>query len=103
MPYFVIYALDKPDSSDIRDTHRAAHRARLRDPGDLPITFHVGGPMTDDDGKMIGSMLVVEAPSKEVVETFEHGDPYSVNGLYERVDIRTYNWGLGTPEAKIYG
>lgn len=103
MPYFVLYALDKPDSSDIRDTHRAAHRARLRDPGDAPIRVHIGGPMTDDAGQMIGSMLVIEAPSKSDVETFVDGDPYTENGLYARVDIRPYSWGLGEPKERRYG
>ena len=31
--HFVVYALDKPGSGDMRAAHRDAHRARLREPG----------------------------------------------------------------------
>lgn len=103
MPYFVIYALDKPGMSDVRNAHRPAHRARLRDPGDIPIWVAIGGPMTNDAGEMIGTMLVVEAPAKETVETFVQGDPYALAGLYDRVDIRPYRWGLGEPKELRYG
>lgn len=103
MPYFVVYALDKSGMSDLRATHRPAHRARLRDPDGMALHVHTGGPLTDEDGQMIGTMLVVEAASKSVVERFLQGDPYSVAGVYDRVDIRPYAWGLGQPNEVIYG
>lgn len=103
MPYFIVYALDKPGMEDVRDAHRPAHRARLRDPEGQPIRVHIGGPLMDASGKMNGSMLVVEAPSQTEVKTFVAGDPYSIAGLYETVEIRHYNWGLGTPKEVLYG
>lgn len=103
MPYFVIYALDKAGVSDIRSLHRPAHRERLREPDSPDIWVHSGGPLEDDNGQMIGSMLIIEAPTKATVETFIDEDPYSIAGLYECVDIRHFKWGLGQPAEKRFG
>jgi len=102
MPYYVVYAVDKIDAMDVRDANRIAHRARLRTP-EMALTVHVGGPMTDAKNQMIGTMLVIEAASQDVVECFIAADPYSVAGLYEHVDICPFVWGLGQPEAIAHG
>jgi len=103
MPYFVVYALDKAGGGAIRAAHRPAHRARLRDTGTPDLTVHIGGPMLDEAGGMIGSMLVVEAPDAALVTAFVEGDPYARAGLYETVNIHPYNWGLGTPQEARHG
>ena len=58
--HFVVYALDKPGSGDIRAAHRDAHRARLREPGQ-PLKVVTAGPMLDDAKNAIGSLLVSDA------------------------------------------
>lgn len=98
MAYFVVYGLDAPGSAEVRTAHRAAHRERLRAP-DHPVTVHVGGPLLDEVGDMIGSLLIIEADSMATVEAFVAGDPYSKNDLYASVEIRPFNWGLGAPES----
>ncbi len=102
MAYFVVHALDKPGRAELREENRPAHRARLRNPDD-PVKVHVGGPLLDEGGAMIGTMLVVEAGDKAVVEAFVSGDPYTQAGLYDTVHIHPYLWGLGQPEAEKDG
>jgi uncharacterized protein YciI len=96
MPHFVIYALDKLDGEAARLEQRAAHRARLRD-HDHPVSVQVGGPLLDTDGRMIGSLLIVEATSKAAVEAFVAGDPYQLADVYGSVRVHPFNWGLGHP------
>jgi uncharacterized protein len=96
MPHFVVYALDKPGREAVRLERRAAHRARLRD-HDHPVSVQVGGPLLDAGGRMIGSLLVVEAASQAAVEAFVAGDPYQLSDVYGSVRVHPFNWGLGNP------
>lgn len=97
MPYFAVHALDRPGSADIRAAERAAHRERLR-VHDHPVTVRIGGPLLDDEGAMIGSLLVIEATDKAAVEKYLAGDPYVVAGLFDAMEVRPFAWGLGLPE-----
>jgi uncharacterized protein len=98
MAHFVVYALDRPGREAARLEARPAHRARLREHGH-PVTVCIGGPLLDDTGKMIGTMLVVEAGTKQEVEAFVAGDPYVAAEVYGSIVVHPYNWGLGTPAA----
>ncbi len=77
---------------------RESHRARLRQ-HDHPVAVRIGGPLLDEAGRMIGSLLVIEAATRAEVDAFLAGDPYVAGGLYREVAINTFNWGLGLPEA----
>ena len=98
MAHFVVYALDKSGREAARLEARPAHRTRLRE-HDHPVTVRVGGPLLDDAGTMIGTMLIVEAATKQEVEAFIAGDPYLEADVYGSVAIHPYNWGLGNPAA----
>ena len=99
MATFMVYALDKPDREKARLTARDAHRARLRE-HDHPIRVIIGGPLLDGDGGMIGTMLVVEAESKDLVSRPVAQDPYVCADVYASVAIHPFNWGLGNPSLK---
>jgi uncharacterized protein YciI len=98
MAYFCVHALDRPDRLDDRKRLRDGHRARLR-MHDQPVVVRIGGPLLDDAGKMIGTMLVIEAETRAAVEIYMAGDPYMLENLFETVSITGFNWGLGQPEA----
>lgn len=97
MSYFVVHALDAPGKAQARVENRPAHRERLR-AHDHPLSVRIGGPLLDSQGQMCGTMLVVEAASRDIVETYLADDPYALAGVYEHVLIHAYNWGLGQPE-----
>lgn len=97
MAYFVVFATDRDGHGEVRAANRPAHRERLRR-HDHPVRVLIGGPTLDAAGAMNGTMLVVEAGALGDVETFLAGDPYVRAGLYERLEIRPYAWGLGLPE-----
>lgn len=98
MSYFAVYALDAPGTGEARATHRPAHRARLRS-HDHPVVVQVGGPLLDPEGAMVGSLLIIEAEHAAAVERFVADDPYALAGVYQSVEIRGFQWGLGAPEA----
>ena len=95
--YFCVHAFDHPGRLADRTRLRETHRARLRQ-HDHPVKVLIGGPLADDDGTMIGSMLVIEARDRAAAVAYLAGDPYMRNGLYQRVEVTRFNWGLGVPE-----
>ncbi len=98
MPYFAVHAFDRPGRGEERQRLRPAHRERLR-VHDHPVAVRIGGPLTDEAGTMIGTLLVIEAESKAAVEAYLAGDPYFIADLFATVSITGFNWGLGQPEA----
>jgi uncharacterized protein YciI len=46
-------------------------------------------------------LLVVRAPSLESAERFLAGDPYMTAGIFEHVEVRAWQWGLGEPSGAI--
>jgi uncharacterized protein YciI len=98
MAYFCVHAFDHPGRLADRIRLRETHRARLRQ-HDHPVTVRIGGPLLDDAGEMIGTMLVVEAADRTAVESYLAGDPYMRENLFETIHVTAFNWGLGQPEA----
>jgi uncharacterized protein YciI len=94
----MLYALictDKPDSLALRKANRPQHLAYLQS---LGRTLVFAGPFTDDDGEaMNGSLIVVEAPSREAARQILEGDPFAKAGIFASVDIRPWRWSINNP------
>ena len=90
MPYLLI-CRDKPGALEVRKANRDAHLAYARESG--MVAF--GGPMLDEAGGMIGSMLVLDAPDRAAAEAFAAGDPYARAGLFESVEISGWKKVIG--------
>ncbi len=82
---FAVFAIDRPDSLELRLATRAAHLDYLSQ-FDTPVA----GPLLDDDGNMCGSMVFYDAPSKSAVEQIVDADPYNRAGLFESITIREF-------------
>jgi len=96
--YFAVWATDREGTQQARLAVRDAHRARLREPGSHAVTVVAGGPtLSESGGAMNGSLLVIEADDIEAVHRFVAEDPYQRAGVYARVEIRPWHWGLGAP------
>ncbi|HZX77304.1 YciI family protein [Lysobacter sp.] len=96
--HFAVIAFDRPGMREQRLALRAGHRAYLRAPEPHRVTVCLGGPLLDEVG-MCGTLLVVEADTRGAVERFVQDDPYARADLFERVDIRPWQWGLGNPDV----
>jgi len=97
--YFVVMNTDKPGALATREATRPTHRVYLREHG-RRLKLHHAGPTLGEDGKMNGTLLIVEADDIGEVRAFVRGDPYSKAGIFEKVDVRAWNWTTGVPDAK---
>lgn len=82
---FVIIGHDAPDGREKRPQHRPAHLAHL-EPLAAAGKLVLAGPFTDGTG----SLIVVEADSREEVWAVVARDPYVTNGVFDRVEVRPF-------------
>jgi uncharacterized protein YciI len=82
---FVIIGHDGPRGAALRPTVRPAHLENLR-----PLVEQgkvlVGGPFTDGSG----SLIVVEMESEAAAMEFARNDPYTKEGVFERVEVKPF-------------
>ncbi|HUU99591.1 MAG TPA: YciI family protein [Bacteroidales bacterium] len=52
--------------------------------------FHFGGAILDDDGQMIGSMIVYEFPDRASLDMRLKDEPYINKGVWEKIEIRPF-------------
>ena len=86
MPYAVHY-LDRTDAGDIRQQHREAHIAYRKGLGDKLL---LAGPLLSEDGKPVGSLVLLEAGSLADAKTVAHADPYAAAGLFDQILVHGY-------------
>lgn len=99
MPYFVYRCYDAPGMGEVRERLRPAHREHLRNVA-LGVEVLAGGRLTSEDGtRVIGTMIVVRADSRDQVAQFMEADPYAQGGIFGRTEIERWDWGLGLPAA----
>ena len=82
---FVILGFDGPDGEAKRKIHRPAHLAKMG-PLDRAGRVVLAGPLTDKTG----SLIVIEAGSLEEARQFAHEDPYTLHGVFERVEVHPF-------------
>ncbi|MCS6295298.1 MAG: hypothetical protein H8K09_03600 [Nitrospira sp.] len=82
---FVILGFDGPEGQARRKIHRAAHLANL-EPLDRQGRVLLAGPFTD----LAGSLIVIEATSIEEANQIAQDDPYTVHGVFERVEVHPF-------------
>ena len=94
---YAVICNDKPESLDLRMKTRPDHVAFLTDLNDRGI-LKMAGPFLNDNDKPCGSLVIIEADSKQSAREIAAGDPYAKAGLFAAVDIRPYTWTFNNPE-----
>lgn len=59
--------------------------------------FLCGGAILNNEGTMIGSMILYEAKNREALDKLLENEPYIYNNVWEKIDIRPFRM------AKIEG
>lgn len=90
MPFSLI-CLDKPGALDTRKANRDAHLAYIADTG----VVEQAGPFLDDDGAMIGSLVILSVETQEAAADWAANDPYAKAGLFDSVQIMHWNRVVG--------
>lgn len=85
---YAILCFDRPESTSLRDAHRAAHLAFL-ETHSSQIVF--GGPLKNSpDGASTGALIVVNCATRKEAEALIGADPFYRNGVYESVAVRAF-------------
>lgn len=85
---FLVIARDGTDSEapQRRQTVRDAHLQGVKEAA-ASGTLQVGGAFLNEQGQMIGSMLLIEAESREAVERYLEADIYTRAGVWQTFEI----------------
>jgi hypothetical protein len=82
---------------DGTDTGALQRRMKVREEHFRKITllkkageFICGGAMLDEDGKMIGSMIVYEFPDILSLKESLKNEPYLTGGVWEKTEIKPF-------------
>ncbi len=78
---------DKPGALQTRLDNRDAHVAYLR----ANACVSQAGPLLNDAGDMIGSLIVLDVADMSEAQGFVDGDPYGKAGLFESVELIPWN------------
>lgn len=93
MPLFCLHCLDNETDGAAR---RAATRpAHLEWAGAIGPALRMAGPLIDSEGKMIGSVFLLEAESLAAAKAMNADDPYTKAGVFGRVTINETRWSIG--------
>ncbi len=86
-----LIAHDKPDALAIRQENRPAHVDYLKSTGNV----FQAGPLLDDDGQMIGSLVILDVTDKAAAQEWANNDPYARADLFEKVELIAWNKVIG--------
>ncbi len=81
-----LIAFDNPDSLEIRQENRPAHVEYLKS---SDAVFQAG-PLLDDEGGMIGSLVILDVEDRAAAQAWANEDPYAQAGLF--ADVRLIPW-----------
>ena len=86
---FAILLMDRPGTAELRLQVRPEHRTYL---AALSDRMAFAGPLTSEDGNtVVGSLLVIDFPSRADVDTWLKDEPYTKAGVYEKPIIHVFN------------
>jgi uncharacterized protein YciI len=52
--------------------------------------YITGGALLDDNGKMIGSAMIMQFENEEELEAWKKGEPYITQKIWETVDVKPF-------------
>ena len=89
---YMIKALDGKDKLTKRMEVRPRHLAGMEKLGDHIIC---AGGLLDEEGKMKGSVLILDFPSRVDLDAYLAAEPYIVEQVWEKVEVETMNVVIG--------
>lgn len=86
-----LIARDKPGALQTRMDNRAAHLAYIEETG----VVAQAGPFLDDDGQMIGSLVILDVDDMDAAKVWAANDPYARAGLFADVELTVWKKVIG--------
>jgi len=94
---YIVFGIDKPNATHIRETARADHFAYLEKHNDILVLG--GAALTDDGAGRTGSILIVNVPSREAADRFADNEPFYMAGLFAQRHVTRMRRGQWNPAA----
>lgn len=85
--YFVVIGKDKPEGA-LRKEERPAHLEFVSGQQDKIV---YGGPIIEE-GRMVGSLFVIDLPDRAALDAYMSKDPYFIRPIFESVEIYESRW-----------
>ena len=91
MNQYLVTAYDHTDEGalprrmDVRPHHLDGAK-ELKENGN----FIIGGAMLNEEGKMIGSTMILQFETDEELEVWKQKEPYITRGIWETFDIKPF-------------
>lgn len=92
---FIIKAYDGANKLDKRMEVRPRHLAGMQQLGNHVIC---AGGLLDEEGKMKGSVLIVDFENRAALDAYLAGEPYVVEGVWEKVEVEVMNVVVVNPK-----
>lgn len=91
---YMVLAYDRPGAGPKAERQRllAVHLAHIEAVMDRLL---VAGPLTDESGVAIGSLLVIDMPDEAAARAFMAADPYAGAAIWGRVEYRRFRAAAG--------
>ena len=86
MPLYVMIGYDGPGSAELRQTHRPSHLEGL-EALERAGRLRQAGPMLDDAGQPMGSVVFFEAADLAAARALAADDPYVTAGVFTRHEV----------------
>jgi len=91
MQQYLITALDGTDAAarDRRMATRPTHFVRARE---LKASgnFITGGAILNDEGEMIGSMMVMQFDTEQALREWMDTEPYITGNVWQKIEVRPF-------------
>lgn len=85
---FAFTLMDKPDAALLRQQMRPVHKAYLAEAQER-IAF--AGPLVADNGTtMVGSLLVIDFPSREAAHAWLAQEPFVKAGVFASTSVHAF-------------
>jgi hypothetical protein len=94
---YVVIARDGSDReaperrSEVRPAHLDAIRTYVEE-GNIAV----GGAILDASDTMVGSVLLVDFPTREALDDWLSADPYVTSGVWRDVEVHPFRAAVGT-------
>lgn len=95
---FVIKAYDGAGKLERRMEVRPRH---LENMSKINGKVICAGGLLDEEGKMKGSLMVMEFENRSVLEDYLKSEPYITDGVWEKVDVEQLNVVLVNGEKYV--
>ena len=79
------------DGENVLDKRMAARPRHLEGMAKLGEHIVCAGGLLDDEGKMKGSVLILDFEDRAVLDDYLKNEPYVVEHVWEKIEVETVN------------